>query len=331
MPIIVTCTCGKKLTIDEKYRGKKTKCPACGSVLIADDEETAIQSETPRPKKSQEAAAPRAERKADVESKSKLPWIIAGGCGVVAIFACMISATIGGWVYYSRSQEEQKRAEQAAKDEKEWKIAADKRESANNLKNIALAHHNFHDVYKHLSAGIGDGQGKPLLSWRVALLPFIDQQPLYMQFDLDKPWDHPTNMKLVGKMPKTYMVPGVEAKEGMTHYRSLVGPGPMFNTMLNPVAMRGKFWAPRYNLATVPDGTSNTIMVVEAAEPMIWTKPDDLRYDAKAPLPKFGVRAEGFHVAVGDGSVRFLPSTISDATLRNAITADDGFPLGADW
>src|ERR1043166_6115945 len=130
MPIIVTCECGKKLSVDEKYRGKKTKCPECGAVVIV-EVETAIQAGAPTSKKTQAGAPSSTERKADVEGASKLPWIIAGGCGVVALFACMISASLGGWIFYSRAQEEKQRVEQAAKDEKEWKIAAEKSKRVN--------------------------------------------------------------------------------------------------------------------------------------------------------------------------------------------------------
>jgi hypothetical protein len=205
--------------------------------------------------------------------------------------------------------------------------AAERAVHTNNLKQIGLAIHNIHDTYKYLPAAIGDNDGKPLLSWRVAILPWLDEPGLYRQFDLDKPWDHLTNKTLIAKMPRIFMMPGVKAEEGMTHYRSFVGPG----TMLEPFKLRGKIWTPRYTLSEVPDGTSNTIMIVEAKEPMIWTKPDDLRYDRKGPLPNLGVRPDGFHVVLGDGSVRFIPATISEATLRAALTADDGLPLGPDW
>jgi hypothetical protein len=201
----------------------------------------------------------------------------------------------------------------------------------NNLKQIGLAIHSYHDANKRLPpaafSSLKNGDGKPLLSWRVAILPFIDQQPLYQQFDLDQPWDHPTNKKLIAKMPAVYMMPGVETKEGMTHYRTLVGP----DTMLQPVLAPGGRLVTRYALGNIPDGTSNTIMVVEAKEPTIWTKPDDLPYNPNGPLPKFGVYPDGFHVLLGDASVRFLRSTISEQTLRNAITCSDGNVLGPDW
>lgn len=202
--------------------------------------------------------------------------------------------------------------------------------NSSNLKQIVLAMHNHHDAYKHLPAAAissrKNADGKPLLSWRVAILPFIEQEPLYRSFDLDQPWDHPTNKKLIPLMAPVFVMPGVDAEPGMTHYRTLVGP----DTMLNPINVNG-WLKPRFTLGNLPDGTSNTIMIVEAKEPTIWTKPDDLPYDPKGPLPKFGVWDDGFHVAMDDGSVRFVRSTVSEQSLRYAIHCSDGFTAGPDF
>src|SRR5262245_19749930 len=79
-----------------------------------------------------------------------------------------------------------------------------RRQSANNLKQLVLAVHNFSDTYNRLPpAAVCDKKtGKPLLSWRVILLPFVEQGPLYKEFKLDEPWDGPNNKKLLEKMPK---------------------------------------------------------------------------------------------------------------------------------
>src|SRR6202035_2688673 len=201
---------------------------------------------------------------------------------------------------------------------------------ANNLKQIGLAMHNHHDATKAFPpagiSGINDPNGKPLLSWRVAILPYVEQDALYRQFDLNQPWDHPTNKKLIARMPAIYKLPGAETKEGETHYRVLVGPGTMFEPRKGPGGRQIGI-----TLQSVVDGTANTIMVVEAKEPTIWTRPDDLPFDPKGPLPKFGVSPDGFHVLLAEGSVRFVRSTISEQTLRRAITRNDGEPLGSDW
>src|SRR5437868_3063260 len=92
--------------------------------------------------------------------------------------------------------------------------SADRNTSVNSLKQIALAMHNYLNVYGHLPpAAIRDKEGRPLLSWRVALLPFLEQDQLYKRFKLDEPWDSEHNKKLLAAMPKTYLRPGREAKE----------------------------------------------------------------------------------------------------------------------
>lgn len=194
----------------------------------------------------------------------------------------------------------------------------DRTQSLNNLKNIALSMHSYHDANKRMPpagvSSINDPQGKPILSWRVAMLPYLDQQELYQKFDLTQPWDHPTNKKLIPLMPQVYVVPGApEHKDpGMTHYRVLVGP----TTMFEP--------GQRITLVTVTDGTSNTIMVVEAADPTVWTRPDDLPFNPQGPLPKFGVSTDGFNAAFGDGTVRFIRSNTPDNVIRALITRNGG-------
>jgi hypothetical protein len=123
-----------------------------------------------------------------------------------------------------------------------------------------------------------------------------------------------------------YALPGTDPTKGLTHYRAFVGPDTMFET----VNVNGMVQA-RFRIHTIPDGTSNSIMVLEAREPTIWTKPDDLPYDSKGPLPKLGTSPDGFLALMGDAGVRFVRSTISEMTLRHAITCSDGIPLGADW
>lgn len=194
-------------------------------------------------------------------------------------------------------------------------------ESQNNLKMIALATHSFHDTHKRFPAvASSDAAGKPLLSWRVAILPYVEQENLYAQFDLTKPWDDPHNMKLIARMPKIYEVPGVKAKEGMTHYRALMG----FATPLEP--QKGPGHAGKNSLLTLVDGTTNVILAVEAKEPTIWTKPDDLPYEAEGPLPKFGVAPIGFNVAMCDGRVLFVDSKTTEKVLRPYLTYNNAIP-----
>ncbi len=201
-------------------------------------------------------------------------------------------------------------------------------ESLTNLKMIGLAVHFFHDVNKRLPAvGSSDAAAKPLLSWRVAILPYVEQENLYKEFDQSKPWDDPHNMKLIAKMPKIYTVPGVTAKEGLTHYRALMG----FATPLEP--QKGAGYLGKNNLVSLVDGTTNVILAFEAKEPTIWTKPDDLPFDADGALPKFGVAPAGFNVVMCDGSAFFVNAKVAENVLRPYLTYANGIrrePLNTD-
>jgi uncharacterized protein (TIGR03067 family) len=198
------------------------------------------------------------------------------------------------------------------------RTAAQRVTSDNNLKQLALAMHSYHDTYKHLPAVITDKAGEPLLSWRVAILPFIEENALYKEFKLDEPWDSPHNKKLLARMPKVYApVLGKTKEPHSTYYQGFVGPGTVFEP--------GK----KLRLvADVPDGTSNTIFAVEAGEAVPWTKPADIPYDPKKALPKLGgLFADGFHIALMDGSTRWVNRRFNEAILRLAITRNDGQPV----
>jgi uncharacterized protein (TIGR03067 family) len=191
--------------------------------------------------------------------------------------------------------------------------------SANNLKLIGLAMHNYHDANRSFPpAAICGKDGKPLLSWRVALLPYLEQGALYKQFKLNEPWDSPHNKALLDKMPKVYAP--VNDSEGVsTFYRVFTGPGTVFE---GPRGVR---------LAAIRDGSSNTILVVEAGQSVPWTKPDELPYEAGKPLPKLGgLYSGGFNILMADGTVRVVRRDFDAATLRLAITRADGQMVDLD-
>jgi hypothetical protein len=194
--------------------------------------------------------------------------------------------------------------------------------SSNNLKQIALAFHNFHDTYNEVPADITDKDGKPLLSWRVQLLPFIEQDNLYKQFNRDEAWDSPHNKPLLAKMPAVFASPRVKLKEaGHTTYLGFAGPGAMFEP--------GK----KLQMASITDGLSNTIFAVESSTAYPWTRPIDLPFDPKMDPPAFGKAYKNVPLcAMCDGSTRSLDLTkISPTTLKAAITVAGGEVLGSDW
>jgi hypothetical protein len=202
--------------------------------------------------------------------------------------------------------------------------SAARAQNANNLKQLALAMHNYHDTYGTFPPqAICDKNGKPLLSWRVAILPFIEQQNLYKQFRLDEPWDSEHNKKLLQITVKIYTSPLQDEKsikDHLTFYQGFVGKGTFFE------GKKG------LRIQDFPDGLSNTLMIVEASKGVPWTKPEDISYDADKPLPKLGLPGSKiYQAALCDGAVRAVSPKVTEQTLRNAITRNDGNPLGQDW
>lgn len=198
--------------------------------------------------------------------------------------------------------------------------------SNNNLRQIGIAAHNFHDTYKTFPPRFHtDRGGKPLLSWRVHLLPFLDQVQLYNQFRLDEPWDSEHNKQLIAHMPAAYRSPVSKAPPGQTTYVVPAGkqsvfqaPRPTENGTRVPTSSR---------IANVRDGTSNTIMVVEVpdAQAAIWSKPADYEYSTDDPgKGLFGAYPGGFNALFTDGSVQFLPDDLSKQTLNGLFTRDGG-------
>jgi hypothetical protein len=202
--------------------------------------------------------------------------------------------------------------EKSAPAEKLSEIAL-RRQSVNKLKQLALAMHNYHSVNGSFPAAAVYGKdGKPLLSWRVVLLPYLDENKLFNEFHLDEAWDSEHNKKLLERMPKTYRLQYEGQKPDETVYVGLTGKGTIFD---------GKKGV---KIQDITDGTSNTVLFVESARPVPWTKPDDLPYDADKPLPKLGIIPSGFDAAFADGSVRWLKASVPVETLRALITRNGG-------
>jgi hypothetical protein len=203
------------------------------------------------------------------------------------------------------------------------RLAALRTQSQNNLKQIGLAMHNNHAVYNSLPARANfDGNGKPLLSWRVHILPFIGQEELYKQFKLNEPWNSEHNKKLIAQIPPIYASPLSKAgKDGKTTYLALTGKGSMFD------GDKG------VRFLDVTDGTSNTIMVVEANDTraVYWTQPEDFPIDTKEPLADLVLpELKAFHAAFGDGSVRTISASIRLETLRALFTRNGGEMVNPD-
>jgi hypothetical protein len=217
---------------------------------------------------------------------------------------------------------------------------AAKQQSRNNLKQISLALINYGDTYQRLPpAVVYDRDGKPLYSWRVLILPFVEEEGLYRQFHLDEPWDSANNRPLLARMPKVYAHPAAtHAEPYTTYYQVFDGPGAAFNSDKTgglqpfnavPPGPNGPLTMTSNTVVRFPaditDGTSNTFVVAEAAEPVPWSKPADLPFDPKGPLPRLGGPFGGdFNVALADGSVRTVPKKTDPQTIRAGITIGGG-------
>jgi hypothetical protein len=214
--------------------------------------------------------------------------------------------------------------------------AANRTQSQNNLKQIGLALHNFHSDHGMFPPPVVyDGEGKPLYSWRVLLLPYLGDAEcitVYRQFKLDEPWDSPQNRPLLDRMPRVYKHP-THPEFSETVYQVVVGKGAMFETdpqatpqpiknppghppFPRPVFARG----PMMRLTDVRDGPSNTIMVIEATPAVPWTKPQDFTFAPNQPLPRLKLPVNILYV---DGAVT-TARQLDDATFRGLITREGG-------
>jgi hypothetical protein len=189
----------------------------------------------------------------------------------------------------------------------------------NNMKQIGLAFHNYHDVYNQFPAADGNGESgrgqKTGLSWRVYLLPFVEEAALYSQFKMDEDWDSPHNKALIEKMPDVFKVEGVD-KPGYTSVHVFTGDD-------TAIGGNGK------GIPDITDGTANTILAVVAGPDTaeIWTKPGGLEFNTDNPKKSLGKIGDVFLALLCDGSVRFVKSDIADETLRKLIQRNDGPPM----
>jgi hypothetical protein len=193
--------------------------------------------------------------------------------------------------------------------------AARRSQCSNNLKQIGLALHNYHDSYGEFPpAFLADEDGKPMHSWRVLILPFIEHAPLYKQYDFEQPWDGPENRRLLAWMPSVYQCPSDarsrQSRSEWTSYVAVVDPGTAW-----PGAKSTK-------LSDFTGGTSNAILVLEdQSQEILWMEPRDLTWDdAVSALTSQDWRMGGVHrpedffyeysggrqAALVDGSVRYL-------------------------
>ncbi len=290
MPISFTCPhCGANKNVPDHYAGQTGPCAECG--------ETVTIPGTPM------AAPP--------PKSSTAPIVIILGVAVAGLLACggVTAALLLPAISAARG-------------------AASSAACNNNLRQIALALHNYHNTHGSLPAPyIADEDGKPMHSWRVAILPFLEQQHIFNQYNFDEPWDGPSNSQLAATYPT---LPVYRCPDDV-----LSGPsGPSYMAVVVP---DGLFEAGKWNsLSDVTDGASNTIMVVEVVGATShWMEPVDLDQNAlnqmiNAARDGTGLasnHSQGVNVVFADGSTRRLTSAVDLETLRLLITKSDGKPV----
>jgi hypothetical protein len=326
--IVVRCECGKEFQTRDENAGRRARCPVCQRELIV-----------PEPKPVPEGEfAPLSEFGPPKTSGKAIASLVLGCCSILCSIFTSIPAIIFGVLGLNDINNSRNRlkgkglaisgivlgsiwtfifvpltlialllpAVQAARE------AARRAQCVNNLKQIALAMHNYADTYGCFPpAATYDADGKPLLSWRVLILPFIDGENISGQFHLDEAWDSPANKPLADQMPSAFRCPSEPEAKGLTTYQVIVDPRSIFT---------GKPAGVPVNAVT--DGTSNTLLVVESKSTVPWTKPEDLSTKSSDPLLGAGSKHPGgFDVAMADGSIRFFrTSTISPQVLKALVT-----------
>ena len=199
--------------------------------------------------------------------------------------------------------------------------AARRTTSMNNLRQLTLASHNYESAYLRFPSGDGPVKpGGPAVSWRVKILPYIEENNLYQQYNFDEPWDSENNMKIAKQMPATFMNPQSIAQEGFTVYRGIGGVSGIMGVNAEGESVGRRF-------RDISDGASNTIMFVECPDQMAvpWTKPDGGINPAKiSPRQLQGNFIGGFNTSFCDGSTRFIETSLDTETFKALLGFNDG-------
>ncbi len=198
--------------------------------------------------------------------------------------------------------------------------AARRTQCKNNLKQIGLALHNYHEEYGTFPpAYTVDAQGSPLHSWRTLILPYLDQLPLYKSIDLSRPWNDPVNAKASKTSLPIYRCPSTHSPANQTSFLVIIAPNGCFP---GPASR---------SLSSITDDASETLMVLEVNDRSVpWMSPVDADQDTVlefGPDNRHG-HLGGFHALLCDGSVRFLSDNLRAATRQALISIADGDTVG---
>ena len=311
MPIPFTCPhCGHQTNVDERYAGQTGPCASCGKTVTV-----------PTVSDARPVHAPPGKSPAGPIIVILLVVVLAGilVCGGVLAFWGLQPIRAG-----------RTRAQRTQGSNNLKQIGLAMHNCSNNLKQIGLAMHNYHDAYACLPAAVlTDEDGQPMRSWRVAILPFVEQAPLYDQYDFSEPWNGPNNRALHGISISAYRCPEDGASLATeTSYVMVVGKGTIGGEPNETV-----------RIADIRDGTSNTIMAIEVGTSGIhWMEPRDVTVEEAVTFltnptasPFEQAHPGGANVLFADGSVRFLGESTDPKTVRALLTRDDGQAINPDF
>jgi hypothetical protein len=205
----------------------------------------------------------------------------------------------------------------------------DQQRDSTRLKEILLAMHNYHDTYRSFPPrdAVRDSAGKSSLSWRVYLLPYLDQDALFKEFHLDESWDSPHNKALLEKMPDVF-----KSESAALSAPGAVPPG--YTTFLAPVGDDTVFGGTKATkFGDITDGTSNTVALVKVKPELAvpWTAPQDYAFDPTAPASGLMIGPNGrFLAALADGSVLEIRGAIEPLQLLHLFQKSDGQVIDLD-
>ena len=289
MPISFTCPhCGHQTNVADQYAGQTGPCASCGKTITV----PVLASHAAHPPPGRSSSGPTI---GVVLAVTAVAVLVCGG-----ILAALLIPAVS-----------------AARE------AARRSQCVNNLKQVGLALHNYHDTHKCLPAAvITDENGQPMRSWRIAVLPYTEKTTLYGQYDFSEPWDGPNNQALHSARSPIYLCPS-DSPTGPfdTSYVMIVGEGTLGGVPNEAVCF-----------SDITDGMSNTILAIEvAASGINWLDPRDMTVEEAVtyitnPAASGSRHAHpgGGNVLFADGSVRFLPDTIDPQTLRALLARNDG-------
>ncbi len=193
-----------------------------------------------------------------------------------------------------------------------------------NMKQIGIGLHSQHDVQGFFGVPFAVSDDKatnPGLSWRVGLLPYVEQNGLYRGFDRSSRWDDPRNIAFSSQLVSAYSTPDEPGGPTNTRMFGFNGPGAFMEA-------NRKF---PMKLSNISDGTANTAMAAEVTIGAPWASPTDVPYTRNGPLPSFGASgSDSFQILLADGSVRNIKKTISPAVMHLLIQIADGQPVNLD-